>query len=435
MKRHLSGSGSGSGSGDNNSGDNNDNDNGNECNGGDCNGGVHSFNFDATAYSLKYTRCQNIEYFNEYAAGNNYWNQYYNNNAQTSDSLISTKSFAVFRLCPAGSCSANSYGCSSNYGEYMVELSSFLNAMQEYKELKQEHYCDYCKACVKQQQYYDNSANNDDGGNNNNYFQPCADYSRCQYYENSCGDNDDNDNDKYAPSNYFNCVQEVGYDSNGQAVALYIGPVCDDTGITLGLFYDNQCSQYAGDQFSLSSFASNVATAVSAAGSGSNSNSMEEYYDNGCVRCKFSKMPFYYNNDNNNDDNNDDVLDLCNDLYTYSAKCEDHLTAQRYGYYTYGANMNFASEAQRTTACNFIGNVARGSYNERGRVYLDQKSYNMQQGYHTEPTVQVSAVQTFWLTVLIVGCVGMAGLAMRLHRSIVNANKTVEHIYSAGHIA
>ena len=146
-------------------------------------------------------------------------------------------------------------------------------------------------------------------------------------------------------------------------------------------------------------------------------------------------MPYYYNDGNDNNENDDDVLDLCNDLYTYSAKCEDRLAAQRYGYYNYGGNMNFASEEQVTTACNFIDNVARGSYNERGRVYLDQKSYNMQQGYHTEPTVQVSASQTFWLTALILGCVGMAGFALRLHRSIINTNKTVEQIYSAGHIA
>ena len=176
---------------------------------GDKNGGIHPFFFDPTSYSLKYTRCQNMEYY-DYSGYNKYYNnnnnKNYNNMALTN--VLKHKKFALFRLCPTSSCSGkNQYGCtSSEYGEYMIELSVFLEAMKDYRLAKAENWCTYCAKCVKTQQYYETAVAN---GNDNGYYQPCDDYSSCENYSSTCDYDDDSATAKTA-DNYLYCSQVVG---------------------------------------------------------------------------------------------------------------------------------------------------------------------------------------------------------------------------------
>jgi len=96
------------------------------------------FNFDVTGYSLKYSRCQMVEQYNDEAAEGG-------EDGQSSSPLVK-KRFAILRLCPTSSCNASKkVGCTSGYGQYMVEMDTYLQAMQQYREDLQEGYCNYCE--------------------------------------------------------------------------------------------------------------------------------------------------------------------------------------------------------------------------------------------------------------------------------------------------
>ena len=119
-----------------------------------------TFQFDATQYSLSYHRCAAVKQFDDTLAA-----------TEDSTTVFTTKNFAVFRFCPSSTCEgtiqeeevvlteeemaameeeeqvvegytyvtdmfdrlqkggANGKGCSSNYGEYVVELSDYMSLM------------------------------------------------------------------------------------------------------------------------------------------------------------------------------------------------------------------------------------------------------------------------------------------------------------------
>lgn len=95
------------------------------------------FSFDVTGYSLKYSRCQMVEQYDDEAAAGGEDGQ---------SSPMVKKRFAVLRLCPTSSCDASKQvGCASGYGQYMVEMDTYLQAMQQYREDLKEGYCNYCE--------------------------------------------------------------------------------------------------------------------------------------------------------------------------------------------------------------------------------------------------------------------------------------------------
>ena len=204
----------------------------------------------------------------------------------------------------------------------------------------------------------------------------------------------------------------------------------------LGLFYDKYCTMSADDTYDLNAFTGGKLTSQSLS---------SDYYDEGCISCKASDMPYYASNNNNDDNNNNnnngygnpytyDVQETCESLYYYSAKCEAQLSVAQASSY-YGYNTQYSSEEQKTTACNFIESVARGSFNDKGEVYLNQRSYNKQHGYYKKPDSHVTAAQSFWLSFFVIGSVVFAAVGVHLHRSITNTDKTVQLIYSSGYVA
>jgi hypothetical protein len=103
-----------------------------EWNGWDLN---QDFLFDMTEYSFKYAGCAAIK---EYDA----------DLAEEGFNAMKTSTYAVFRLCPAENCNQYSMtGCGKNYGEYVVEMSTYLSAMVGYYEDRYADYCNYCAPC------------------------------------------------------------------------------------------------------------------------------------------------------------------------------------------------------------------------------------------------------------------------------------------------
>lgn len=143
-----------------------------------------------SGYSVKFQGCHHVQQWNE--------------NAQDEEDVrIMTKRLVRFRLCPSNECSGDLGGCSSHYGDYIVDMETYLEA------------------------YY--SAMQGNNGNNNNY--------------------------NYMSCNQFNARRDLANNNNGyygdQNVNYYVGPYCADQGgeIRLGLFTDDTCTSFAQSQY------------------------------------------------------------------------------------------------------------------------------------------------------------------------------------------
>lgn len=212
------------------------------------------------SYSLKYAKCQPVQRFSEDAilAGE--------------ASPMLTDDIVVLRLCPSKSCSSGrAYGCSSNYAEYAIGLTDYVRIMLYYREDRMEQLCDWCSGCYSRRELNENNYYNGDDNNNYYYNDDAGDdgwagYSHygygntCDDYKTYCYDSDsgfslceefkDNDGSQYL--DYLNCVNVQDQDNYNY----YVRPRCDGTNqiIHMGLFHDNFCSQYAGDEVDIDSF-------------------------------------------------------------------------------------------------------------------------------------------------------------------------------------
>jgi len=84
---------------------------------------------DLTAYSLKFEQCQFVKTYSD-------------ENAEDEDAatVLATQRFVIFRLCPESSCSS----CDYNYGEYVIDLDTYLQATVQYQQELQENMCNAC---------------------------------------------------------------------------------------------------------------------------------------------------------------------------------------------------------------------------------------------------------------------------------------------------
>ena len=65
--------------------------------------------------------------------------------------VLETKKFVIFRLCPNASDGSNgcsSSTCKSGYGEYIVDLETYLGNMLQQKSDEQDAYCEACNDCA-----------------------------------------------------------------------------------------------------------------------------------------------------------------------------------------------------------------------------------------------------------------------------------------------
>lgn len=196
-----------------------------------------------------------------------------------------TKRLIRFRLCPASECASDLYGCTSHYGDYVVDMETFISAYMD-----------------NQQNMYDEQY----GGNRKLDFD-ISDYTECQQF----------DMRRHLQNNnnyYQNGDGEQAYylDGDGNVVYYdedldyYIGPYCADQGgeIHLGLFYDDTCTSFAenGEQMFYQTAGYSLPY------------SDRSMVSLSCMSCTG------YNQDNEN--GGYEVSEFCEDIYTTSGKCE-----------------------------------------------------------------------------------------------------------------
>lgn len=258
-----------------------------------------------SGYSLKYAKCQPVQYFSEDAI-----------KAGESSPMV-IQDIVILRLCPRKACSkSQSYGCHYNYGEYALTLSEYTSVMLKYSAYKRDAICGYCTACLDDdagrrtkrlnRRKLEEAANDDgageggqdaagddaaaqdaagddadaenaqegnnDGAEENIYAGSCEDFnSYCSNYASECEKDDDKYLDFEGYLDYTDC-SEVQYND----YAYFVRPRCDgSTGtIKMAVFYDNYCMQYAGNDLSIKNL-----------GLGFKEGFFENYYSSTCIDC------------------------------------------------------------------------------------------------------------------------------------------------------
>lgn len=357
---------------------------------------------DISGYSVKFEQCQFIKAFDEDMVDD-----------EDAGTVLATKRFVVFRLCPTGGDS-----CNDNYGEYLAEMEEYLEAYVEYAQEQQEEWCEICdENCEDENQDQNQDADDadEDGGRklddnangnaNGNY--DCSCKTTCYKIENM-------EANGYVDATEFLECQQIDEDENNGA-ALYAGPYCSGgEKIKIGVFSDENCMFMDYDK-SIESYMQD--------GDGSymklSHALLKKTYDSSSpVSCLVVDEDEDANDDGNNDNGEEEepeVLDMCQELYEASAKCEK-VHGFDNGYADYAAYEN--QFAQEDVVCNFISSIKNGAYDEDGEIHVSSGGINIRSsGSGT------TGGQKFALTFFIIGTVGLAAYAAMLHSQLTKGSK------------
>lgn len=384
---------------------------------------------DLTNYSIKFEKCQFVkEFAGEGEEGGGEDGQF-----------LVTKRFVIFRLCPNNQCSS----CSSNYGEYLIDLETYLEATTEFVNEQQEQYCETCNTCYEQAY---NNQNNNNGDNNNgdnedawmcqNFGSTDSCYAECQNIENM------EENGYVDASEFLECQRLEGdenqaaeYDQYGNQIEYYAGPVCASGGsrIKIGVYYDENCS-YLVENKDIDSYMQRNDNGVA----------MQLSYhalkmtfpDSGnCVAsCKQEDEENNNQNQNNGDGNyyyqQYETAEVCRNLYEAAGKCESiHGFSAMRSYNNQnqnnGENNNqnyyqgwYENQLKNEEAvCNYMDNVQSGIYSLSGDINVVGGRSVSGGGSAT------TGGQKFALTFFVLGSIGMAGYAAMLHQQLTKGSK------------
>lgn len=248
------------------------------------------FGFDVTAFSVKYTGCSAIMTYSDEAA-------------KEADTVLAAERFVVFRLCPTDSCNKyDAKGCSSNYGEYVLEMGDYLETMAQYNEEKLQGYCEYCQQCYEAQgqdaeeeqaaeeedaaeedaaeedgqerkRRLDEQAAADNQAAGDDAVDACS--SVCADYATLCDVEGEEAEDQYEAADFFECAQ---FENANDGSVYYLGPHCsnDAFSIVIGVYSDEDCNTYVGNEISVYD-----ATGIDLSGL-----DLSGYYPHDCQSCK-----------------------------------------------------------------------------------------------------------------------------------------------------
>ncbi|CAB9500686.1 expressed unknown protein [Seminavis robusta] len=358
---------------------------------------------DLTSYSLKFEQCQFVKTYSDELADD-----------EDSATVLATQRFVIFRLCPEGYCST----CNYNYGEYVIDLETYLEATVQYQQELQEEMCNYCEEnCVNQEadEEQEDQQEDEDGGRRLQYNVDCDTcYEECQKIENM------EENGYVDATNFLECQMIYDPEDDGRE-ALYAGPICASYGtkIKIGVFTDEECmtvdaskdvEDYLkdGDGYQMKLSHALLKTI---------------YAEDTCISC----MEVQEEDDNGDGDNQDapETNEMCRALYEEAAKCEDSHGFEGAFYYNNGNNNNgdnqenqyYNQEAQEELVCDFISSLQSGTYDETGEIIISGGSSVVGGGSKT------TGGQKFALTFFILGTVGLAVYSAMLHSKLTKGGK------------
>lgn len=364
---------------------------------------------DLTAYSLKFEQCQFVKTYDDELADD-----------EDATTVLATQRFVIFRLCPEGYCSS----CNYNYGEYVIDLETYLQSTVEYQQELQEEMCntcdEYCQVDEEEEQDADEEEEDDGGRRLRKLASVDCDtcYEECQKIENM------EENGYVDATNFLECQMIYDPEDDGRD-ALYAGPICASYGtkIKIGVFTDEECmtvdaskdvEDYLMDEDGYQMKLSHALLKTI-------------YAEDSCISCL---EPVEENED---EDQNDDAQEeeapetneMCRALYEEAAKCEDsHGFEGALNQYNNGNNNNnngenvwYNQEAQEELVCDFISSLQSGTYDETGEIIISGGSSVVGGGSKT------TGGQKFALTFFILGTVGLAVYSAMLHSKLTKGGK------------
>jgi len=335
---------------------------------------------DITPYSVKFEQCQFIKSYDDEMADN-----------EDAGTVLATKRFVVFRLCPTNS----ETGCNYGYGEYIVDMETYLEAYVQYAQEQQEDWCETCEENCEQEE----EAEEDGGRKLQNYDCSCVD--TCEKIENM-------EENGYIDATEFLECQDIYEDNYGNQ--LFAGPYCSEgKKIKIGVFLDEDCmnldsskdvEDYLQDG---DGYAMKLSHAL-----------LKKTYDaDEPVSCLVVEEEDENGNDNG-DENEPEVVEMCEQLYEASAKCED-----QHGFD--GGAEAYAEEYmnqldQEDIVCDYISSIKAGTYSETGDIIVSG-------GNSVVGGSGTSGGQKFALTIFILGSVSLAAYAAMLHSQLTSGDK------------
>ena len=332
------------------------------------------FPVDISTYYVKFEKCQFVRGFDDNLAQN-----------EDSSTVLGTTRFAIFRLCP-GDCSEE---CSTKYGEYLLDLETYLQVTVDYFKEYEEQMCQACN---------DACSSNDDNSQRKLAKRRFLEDVDCEQCVDEC-DKIENmeDNGFVDATKFMDC--ELIYALEDDDIAYYAAPICTYEGdkIKIGVFSDKNCQQYEQGKNVEDYFEKNddsTAPKLSHA-------LLKMTYQNTCISCL------------DEDQQNDQVSYLCQNLYNYAGKCE-----YSHGFVTgyYGVEGYENQQKQEDMMCNYIKSLKSGTYDETGEINLTGASFSVGGGSST------TNGQKFALTFFVLGTVGLAVYAAMLHSKLTNGS-------------
>ena len=284
-------------------------------------------------FSIKFQGCHHVSQ----------WNGEEDGGDDGDNVKIQTKRLIRFRLCPTDSCSTSSGGgCTSGYGDYIIDMNTFLESYYDAAEEYNQYKCEWTLA---------NKCNCDDDDGKGDDFD--ADICEYECYvsaglvetcseNNPYNDDEQDEGEKFDLADYVECSQaEFNNDErrlDEEEVAYYLGPYCSEQGgaIYMGMFTDETCTNFADGNGGATAYASLAGQSLPY--------SQTSVITQDCFSCK-EPEDVDENNDGNDAEDEDQVIEMCEQIYEQSGKCETGLAATGY---IYEANEN---------ACNYISGI------------------------------------------------------------------------------
>lgn len=351
---------------------------------------------DLTGYSMKFEKCQFVKQYGDEEDGG----------GEDRDTILSTKRFVIFRMCPDSSCSS----CNYNYGEYIVDMETYLEATLGYKQEVQEEYCETCNQCYEwAAEQAENEANGEDEDEEEDeeaamcqYIDVNSCYAECQNIENM-------EDNGYMDASEFTECQQLDYEDNYGNV-YYAGAMCASSGsrIKIGVFLDEECSIYDSSK-DIESYLQN-----------DDGYNMKLSYH--LLKQTFAEGECIANclveddeQDNNGDDEKEaEVNEVCEELYEAAGKCESSHGFED-GIVDYE---NYDNQVRNEElVCDFISSLKAGHYDQTGEIVVSGGRTTLGGGSTT------TGGQKFALTFFILGSVGLAGYAAMLHSQLTKGAK------------
>jgi hypothetical protein len=346
-----------------------------------------AYQVDISAYSIKFQRCQFVKSYDDDLAAD-----------ADMPTVLATKRFIVFRLCPDNNCQT----CNYNYGEYLVDLETYLGATIDYQQESQEEKCYACQTYCN----LDDDANDDANNNAERKLQNYMYGVDCDSCYQECMKIENMEENGFIDATTFTECQMIYDPDDDDKAALYAGPMCASSGykIKIGVFTDQYCSILDPSKDVDDYLMSDGGTQMKL----SHALLKTVYADGSCVAC------------GGGGDDDGGTNEMCEELYQDSAKCETTNGFNNGSYNGYDSQLE-----QESIVCDFIDSIKAGSYDEYGEIVVNGANL-------ANSGTMTTSGQKFALTAFVLGTVGLAFYAGTLHRRLTKGPSAAHSLSEQG---